>query len=133
MLPVISTLLAFVAGLFRSRAFLCLENLALRHQLAVYKQTVHRPRLRPTDRLFWAWLSRLWSGWQAVLAFVQPRTVIAWQRQRFRDHWRQLSQQSTPGPPCRCQGGPRAHPGDVAGESHLGLASDRRRAAEARH
>jgi transposase InsO family protein len=99
MLPVISTLLAFVAGLFRSRAFLCLENLALRHQLAVYKQTVHRPRLRPTDRLFWAWLSRLWSGWQAVLAFVQPRTVIAWQRQRFRDHWRQLSQQSTPGRP----------------------------------
>jgi len=48
MLPVISALLAFVAGLFRSRASLCLEHLALRHQLAVYKQTVHRPRLRPT-------------------------------------------------------------------------------------
>ena len=31
--------------------------------------------------------------------FVQPRTVIAWQRQRFRDHWRQLSQQRTPGRP----------------------------------
>ena len=31
MLPVISALLAFVTGLFRSRASLCLENLALRH------------------------------------------------------------------------------------------------------
>ena len=86
MLPVISTLLAFVADLFRSRASLCLENLALRHQLAVYQQTVHRPRHRPTDRLFWGWLSRLWPAWQDALAFVQPRTVIAWQRQRFRDH-----------------------------------------------
>ena len=99
MLPVISALLAFVAGLFRSRASLCLEHLALRHQLAVYQQTVHRPRLHPTDRLFWAWLSRLWPGWQDALAFVQPRTVIAWQRQRFRDHWRRLSQQGKPGRP----------------------------------
>jgi hypothetical protein len=78
MLPVISALLAFVAGLFRSRASLCLEHLALRHQLAVYQQIVHRPQLRPTDRLFWAWLSRLWPGWHAALEFVQPRTVIAW-------------------------------------------------------
>jgi hypothetical protein len=99
MLPVISALLAFIAGLFHSRASLCLEHLALRHQLAVYQQTVHRPRLRPTDRLFWAWLSRLWSGWQEVLAFVQPRTVIAWQQQRFRDHWRRVSEQKTPGRP----------------------------------
>jgi hypothetical protein len=46
MLPVISALLAFVVGLFRSRASLCLEHVALRHQLAVYQQTVARPRLR---------------------------------------------------------------------------------------
>src|SRR5712691_8822412 len=94
-----SALLAFVVALFRSRASLCLENLALRHQVAIYKQTVPRPRLHPTDRLFWVWLSRLWSGWQNVLAFVQPRTVIAWQRKRFRAHWRRLSQRGTPGRP----------------------------------
>jgi transposase InsO family protein len=99
MLPIISALLAFVAGLFQSRASLCLEHLALRHQLAVYQQTIARPRLRPTDRLFWAWLSRLWPGWLDALAFVQPQTVIAWQRQRFRDHWRRLSQQGKPGRP----------------------------------
>ena len=99
MLPVISALLAFVAGLFRSQASLCLENLALRHQLAVYQQTVHHPQVRPSDRLFWAYLSRLWTGWQKVLAFVQPRTILAWQRRRFRDHWRDLSQQGKPGRP----------------------------------
>jgi putative transposase len=103
MLPILSALLAIAVGLFRSRASLCLENLALRHQLAVYKQTVHRPRLRWSDRLFWVWLSRLWSGWQATLAFVQPRTVIAWQQQRFRNHWRRLSQQGAPGRPAVAQ------------------------------
>jgi putative transposase len=97
--PVIAALLAFVVSLFRSRASLCLENLALRHQVAIDKQTVPRPRLRPIDRLLWGWLSRLWSGWQEALAFVQPRTVIAWQRKRFRAHWRRLSQQRTPGRP----------------------------------
>src|SRR6266403_5864654 len=97
--PVVSALLAFVASLFRSQTSLRLENLALRHQLAVYQQTIPRPRLSPTDRLVWVWLSRFWSGWQAALAFVQPRTVIAWQRRRFRDHWRRLSQPGTPGRP----------------------------------
>ena len=95
--PVLRALLAFVIALFRSRHSMQLEILALRHQLAVYKQSVHRPRLRPTDRLFWMWLSRLWSRWQEALAFVQPRTVIAWQQRRFRDHWRRLSQCGTPG------------------------------------
>jgi putative transposase len=42
-------------------------------------------------------LSRLWPGWLDALAFVQPRTVIAWQRKRFRDHWRRLSQRGHPG------------------------------------
>jgi putative transposase len=82
----IVALLAFVASLFRSQISLSLENLALRHQLAVYKRTVARPRLTPTDRLFWTWLSRWWWGWSSALAFVQPRTVIAWHRQRLRDH-----------------------------------------------
>jgi hypothetical protein len=67
MLPVLSALLAFAVGLFRSRASLCLAHLALRLQLAVDQQTAHRPRLRCPDRPFRVWLSRLWSGWQAIL------------------------------------------------------------------
>jgi putative transposase len=97
--PVVSALLACISAMLRSRASLHLEHLALRHQLVVYQHTIHRPRLRPTDRLFCAWLSRLWSGWHSVLAFVQPHTVIAWQRQRFRDHWRRLSQRGKLGRP----------------------------------
>ena len=97
MLPVIAALLAFVVSLFQSRWTLHVRILALQHQVAVYKQTVARPRLHPSNRVFWAWLSRFWSRWQEVLAFVQPRTVIAWQRKRFRDHWRRLSQQGKPG------------------------------------
>ena len=73
--------------------------LALRHQLAVYQHSGKRPQIQATDRLFWAWLSRLWAGWQQVLAFVQPRTVIAWQKKRFRDYWRRLSQTGKPGRP----------------------------------
>jgi putative transposase len=99
MLPGLSALLACMAALVRSRASLHLEHLALRHQLAVYQQSVPRPHLRATDRLFWAWVSRLWAGWQSALVFVQPRTVMAWQRRRFRDYWRQLSRQGTPGRP----------------------------------
>jgi hypothetical protein len=52
-----------------------------------------------TDRLFWAWLSRVWPGWQDALHFVQPRTVIAWQQRRFREHWRRLSQRGQCGRP----------------------------------
>jgi putative transposase len=99
MSPVVSALLAFLAAWFRSRRSLQLEILALRHQLAVYQCSVPRPCIQPTDRLFWSWFARLWSGWQDVLVFVQPRTVVAWQQKRFREHWRRLSQRGKPGRP----------------------------------
>jgi putative transposase len=97
--PVVFALFAFLAACFRSRCSMQLEILALRHQLVVYQQSVPRPRIQPTDRLLWAWLARLWAGWQDALALVQPRTVIAWQQRRFREHWRRLSQGSKPGRP----------------------------------
>jgi hypothetical protein len=92
-------LLAYVRSRFRSHESLHLENMALRHQLAVYQQTIKRPKLRSSDRLFWSCLSRLWPGWRQALEFVQPRTVITWQKRRFRDYWRQLSQSGKPGRP----------------------------------
>ena len=97
--PMLCAWLASICAVLRSRRSLWLENVALRHQVAVYQRAVHRPHLRPSDRLFWAWLSRVWSGWQDALAFVQPRTVIAWQRTRFRDHWARLSWGRKPGRP----------------------------------
>jgi putative transposase len=97
--PVISILLTSIGTWFRSRLSMQLEIVALRHQVAVYQQTVSRPRLRTSDRVLWVWLSRLWPGWQRALVFVQPRTVIAWQKKRFRDHWQRLSQSGKPGRP----------------------------------
>jgi hypothetical protein len=47
-LPHLLRLFPFLCGGHRQ---LALENLALRHQLTVYKRTVNRPTLRPSDRL----------------------------------------------------------------------------------
>jgi putative transposase len=98
MTPIGRALLAFVVSLVRSRVSLPWEILALQHQLAVYHRSIRRPRVCPTDRIFWSWLSRGWSRWREVVVFVQPATVIAWQRQRFREHWARLSRRE-PGRP----------------------------------
>ena len=72
-----------VAALFaavRARRDLVLENLALRHQLAVYTRGRRRPRLRRHDRRFWSLLARGWSGWRGTLVMVEPDTVVRWHR-----------------------------------------------------
>jgi putative transposase len=84
---------------FRSQLSLRVENVALRHQLAIYQRTVKRPSIRPADRIFWSWLSRRWARWREVLVFVQPETVIAWQRKRFRDHWTRMGRAGKRGRP----------------------------------
>src|SRR5258706_552590 len=84
MRAVLVAIVASIASVFRSRWALQLEVLALRHQLAVYQRAGRRARLGAADRIFWALLSRAWSGWRAALVFVQPRTVIGWQRKQFR-------------------------------------------------
>src|SRR5437667_2694707 len=78
---------------------LALENLALRHQLAVYKKTVSRPKVCRTDRLFWVALSRVWAGWRQALVIVSPNTVLRWRRRRFREHWTKLSARPIAGRP----------------------------------
>jgi putative transposase len=89
-------LLPFLCGGHRQ---LALENLALRHQLAVYKRAVNRPKLRSSDRLFWIALSRVWAGWRQALVIVAPDTVLRWQRGRFRRHWTTLSGRAALGRP----------------------------------
>jgi hypothetical protein len=73
---------------------MAVENLALRLQLAAFKRKRKRPVLTQWDRLFWVGMSRLWSGWRGALVFVQPDTVVRWQRERFRKFWARLSQAS---------------------------------------
>lgn len=86
------------AGL-TSRADLIAENLALRHQLMVLQRSAKRPQLRPLDRLFWVWLSRLWPAWRSVVEIIQPETVLKWHQQGFKLYWRWLSKPRNGGRP----------------------------------
>src|SRR5207245_9598777 len=88
MLIYLKTLLATLSSIFRSRAALQLENLALRHQIGVLQRSKRkRPRLTSGDRLLWICLSRLWRAWRSALAIVKPETVIACHRAGFRLFW----------------------------------------------
>jgi transposase InsO family protein len=83
-LPVLSTLL----GLFRSRALLHLEILALRQQLAMVNQTPRkRLQFHQGQRLFWVWLYRLWPGCLKTLQVFKPDTLVRWHRKGFRLYW----------------------------------------------
>ena len=92
-------LVRLVAGIFKSRAALHFENIALRHQLCVLQRSVKKPKIRPSDRILWSVLSRVWSDWKEALIFVKPDTVIRWQRKRFKEHWPRLSRSGKPGRP----------------------------------
>ena len=96
---VLRVILAFVKAFFVSRAALAAENIALRQQLLVLQRSAKRPKLRNRDRIFWSWLSRLWSGWRSALLIVQPQTIIKWHQLGFRLFWRWKSRGKPGRPP----------------------------------
>jgi len=88
MLILLSALLSTLCSMFRSRAVLELENIALRHQIGVLKRSARkRPKLTPADRLFWVFLSQVWGDWRSALDIIKPATAIAWHRKGFRLFW----------------------------------------------
>jgi putative transposase len=99
MITLLLHLLRLLPVLCGSHRHLALENLALRQQLAVYKKTLRRPRLHPSDRLFWVSLSRVWAEWRQALIIVTPDTVLRWHRRRFRDYWAKLPRRPKVGRP----------------------------------
>jgi transposase InsO family protein len=85
--------LLLTAGLAwaRPRHDLVLENLLLRHQLAVLTRSTRtrpRARLRTWDKLLWVVARRLCTGWRQHLSFVTPDTVVRWHQQGWRLFWR---------------------------------------------
>ena len=88
MLKWLRMLFGVMRSSIRPRQELVLENLALRQQLVVLKQRYPRPSLKNSDRLFWVFLSRVWSNWRNSLHLVQPATVVRWHRQGFKYYWR---------------------------------------------
>ncbi len=101
MIPALLAVLASFGSLFRSRAALQAELIALRHQLLILERQRggRRVSLRTSDRLLWAYLSRIWPGWRRALVLVQPETVVRWHRQGFRLYWRRKSRPNRPGRP----------------------------------
>src|SRR3989449_9765719 len=99
MITLLLHVLRLLPFLFGGHRQLAIENLALRQQLAVYKRTTARPKLRTTDRLFGIWLAKVWAGWRQPLVIVTAETVLGWQRRRFREYWSKLSGPSTGGRP----------------------------------
>src|SRR5260370_17122134 len=88
MLISLTTFLATLSLIFRSRVAVELENLALRHQIGVLQRSARkRPKSTSWDRLLWICLSHLWRDWRSALAIVKPQTVIAWHRAGFRLFW----------------------------------------------
>ncbi len=72
---------------FRTRSDNQLEILALRHQIVVLQRKTPKPKLKPTDRRLWVWLSQCWPRWRSALLIVKPTTVVDWHRRGFRWYW----------------------------------------------
>jgi hypothetical protein len=84
MLEFIRHCLGLLLSVFKSRASLQTENLALRHQLSVSQHKVEKPKVQPVDRILWSLLVKVWTDWRKAFVFVRAETVIRWQRMRFR-------------------------------------------------
>ena len=78
-----------LVDLFRPRAKLEAEILALRQQINVLRRTApKRLLLSSIDRLIFVGLYRLFPDVRGALTIVKPDTVIRWHRAGFRAYWR---------------------------------------------
>jgi hypothetical protein len=73
----LATLIRILDLAAEDRAQLLLENAALRHQLAVLKRSVSRPKIEYSDRMVWIMLRRMLKEWKEALIFVKPATAFA--------------------------------------------------------
>ena len=84
----LSSFLSFCLRFFRSRIQLQLEIIFLRKQLDILARTSTRPRLLPSDRIFFSVMTDAFSSWKETLLVLRSDPVIRWHRQRFRLLWK---------------------------------------------
>jgi len=100
MLRLVLLVFGALVSVLRSRRDLVLENLVLKQQLAAFKASNQRPRIRVCDRAFWIVVRRLWTKWSDALVIVKPDTVVRWHRAGFRLFWSWISRRrARPGRP----------------------------------
>src|SRR5205823_9254898 len=92
--------LAVAALRLRSAEFKELEIVVLRHELAVLRRQVARPRLDECDRVFLAAASQLLGRASRASFFVRPNTLLGWHRQLVRRRWTYAGRR--PGRPALC-------------------------------
>jgi hypothetical protein len=74
MMSIVMALLSVLRTSLKSRVELQLEVLALRQLIQVLERSHRsRPRLSRADRVFWVWLSRVWTGWRNSAASITDR------------------------------------------------------------
>ena len=91
MLDLLLLVFAALRTACRRRGDLVLENLLLRHQLAVLARPTRQRRhvrFRRGDKLFWVLVRRLRRDWRRHLVVVTPDTVVRWHRAGWRLYWR---------------------------------------------
>jgi hypothetical protein len=88
MFKVIFAVVRTVVTILKPRQQLCLEILALRHQVHVLRRGVKRPALNNADRLLWVGFMKMWPEWRNCLVIVRPETAVGWRRKAFRVLWR---------------------------------------------
>jgi hypothetical protein len=79
--------LRWLALLARSSAAKDVELLMLRHEVAVLRRQVTRPRLDGADRAVLAGLARLLPRLSWHRLFVQPETLLRWHQDLVRRRW----------------------------------------------
>ncbi len=83
----VSHLFAWLVLLIRSDASKDVEILVLRHEVAVLRRQVARPKPHWADRAVIAALARLLPGRLRLHRIVTPGTLLAWHRRLIKDKW----------------------------------------------